>query len=725
MAGGVKVLLLLAMGELAHSDLSTYRYAKITWTSCEQGFYDPLFPDTCKDSSSPLDIGVTVSAAWDIRDLSETSMILLSDALQAKQKFLTDPASAKLSLTRGDPMGKYRKIGYRTLDATSTTDVDCSRDKNCDATNYYLRIDHLSPDGNVIFCRFSFTASLSPQGTVHLLQFEGCCRLDRYTYENLNLAASTSKSNFEISATVITDGVAPLQTRSPQISSPYLVELTSTTPICTPPSFPIQAFHPLDQYKDSLGDLWWVAKIEVMSAASCGATPANKDRCSSAIIDFLIHVQVLPITTMYSLPAVANPDSFLSPRTTRNQYFSIQCNTEDFEFSSVKTRTLRIGFRNPAMPSSNNSLDWIFQNNDFPSIGISPVKWANNYGYVDLTWRPHCEDPSQQTCSADCVSCCGELNCTIPNNATCCRRAHAIRGASFQMDVKAITQDYVQRVDVNFSFPEAVLPVPTTIQKKWGCDTGQVTVRFSYAQGQDSMTGIYKICYQAVQVSDPLVNNELWARFYGGSYTQNSCLVCIALRIESEPFFVETTLLQQGSTDNSVTIPLAVGRTLRINLLAAYNMGGSTASLDIFPLSEPGLPSGGVLSATKQVNLTGSAVPTAFQRSFDFTPHVGQQAQTFSVCFAAKRTDIALQTPLNRCYIIQVYEATVFWKVEKVGTSNVIELRYLRDTVTVGCPVSYFLYAKSQFYNIELEPDFNSTCDGCALNETYVASVAQ
>ena len=262
------------------------------------------------------------------------------------------------------------------------------------------------------------------------------------------------------------------------------------------------------------GDLWWVAKIEVMSAASCGATPANKDRCSSAIIEFLIHVQVLPITTMYSLPAVANPDSFLSPRTNRNQYFSIQCNTEDFEFSSVKTRTLRIGFRNPAMPSSNNSLDWIFQNNDFPGIGISPVKWANNYGYVDLTWRPHCEDPSQvglfllcftaraagytsvpsfssciyvkslpplpnpppqivyplqQTCSADCVSCCGELNCTIPNNATCCRRAHAIRGASFQMDVKAITQDYVQRVDVNFSFPETVLPVPTTIQKKWGC----------------------------------------------------------------------------------------------------------------------------------------------------------------------------------------------------------------------------------------------------------------
>ena len=57
---------------------------------------------------------------------------------------------------------------------------------------------------------------------------------------------------------------------------------------------------------------------------------------------------------------------------------------------------------------------------------------------------------------------------------------------------------------------------------------------------------------------------------------------------------------------------------------------------------------------------------------------------------------------------------------EQVGTSNVIELRYLGDTVTVGCPVSYYLYAKSQLYNIELEPDFNSTCDGCALNETYV-----
>eukprot|EP00960_Hanusia_phi_P057042 763429-Hanusia_phi.AAC.8 len=48
-----------------------------------------------------------------------------------------------------------------------------------------------------------------------------------------------------------------------------------------------------------------------------------------------------------------------------------------------------------------------------------------------------------------------------------------------------------------------------------------------------------------------------------------------------------------------VTLLLQVGRTLRINLLAAYNMGGSTAKLDIFPLSEPGLPSGGVLSLTK------------------------------------------------------------------------------------------------------------------------------
>eukprot|EP00960_Hanusia_phi_P057041 763429-Hanusia_phi.AAC.7 len=526
----------------ARSDFSTYRYAKITWASCAR-FYDPLFPKACqaKDTSatgSALGIGVTVSAAWDIRDLSTTSMITKDDATNAITSFLENGklSSTYLPLRRGDSMGKYRKIGYRALDATSVTDVDCSIDE-CGSDAYHFKIDHLSPDGNVFFCRFSFTASLSSQSTVHLLQFMGCCRLDRYSYQNL--ALSSAQSSFEISATVVTNGLSPIDTISPQISAPYLVNLTSTANLCTPPSFDLQAFHPLDSFQldyinyfpstkldlnagkfvfssceSNTGDYWWVAKVEVQNTLTCGKATGTENMCASAVIDFLIHLKVLPTSTVYSLPIVANPDSFLSPLTSRDQFFSIQCNTETFEFSNAKTNNLRIGFQTPGVSLSNNSLQWIFQNNDFPSITISSVKFASEYGFVELTWRPHCEDPSQlglfllcftarlfdynsvpgfssciyvkslpplpnpppeivypiqQTCSSDCVSCCGEFNCTLQNNATCCKRAHAIRGASFQMDVKAITQNYVQRVDVNFSYPEIALPVKADITKKWGC----------------------------------------------------------------------------------------------------------------------------------------------------------------------------------------------------------------------------------------------------------------
>ena len=80
------------------------------------------------------------------------------------------------------------------------------------------------------------------------LIFEGCCRLDRYDLP--------SSWNFSISATVITDGSAPLQTRSPMISAPYIVELSPDPKEAeeAKEAFDIQAFHPLDQYKDTLGN---------------------------------------------------------------------------------------------------------------------------------------------------------------------------------------------------------------------------------------------------------------------------------------------------------------------------------------------------------------------------------------------------------------------------------------------------------------------------------------
>eukprot|EP00960_Hanusia_phi_P057043 763429-Hanusia_phi.AAC.9 len=57
---------------------------------------------------------------------------------------------------------------------------------------------------------------------------------------------------------------------------------------------------------------------------------------------------------------------------------------------------------------------------------------------------------------------------------------------------------------------------------------------------------------------------------------------------------------------------------------------------------------------------------------------------------------------------------------KQVGVMNVKGLRYLEDTVTVGCPVSYNVFAKSSLYSIQLEPDYNSSCTACSENGSYV-----
>ena len=260
---------------------------------------------------------------------------------------------------------------------------------------------------------------------------------------------------------------------------------------------------------EETSELWWVASVEVKSSASCGTPSPGISLCSSASIIFLIHWQ----GSSAKSPTPATQDSFLTPQTSRNQFISIQCNTQDFEFSGTKSRALRIGFK-PAVPPG--KFEWIFQNDDFPrDLTVSPVKLRSTYGYVELTWRPPCEDPSQvglfllcftargdgytsepsyasciyvksspplpnpapeilspleHACSSsDCISCCGEPNCTLPESSACCRIEEAIHGVRFHFDVRATTQNYVQRVDVNFSYPELPLPLLPTIQKKWGC----------------------------------------------------------------------------------------------------------------------------------------------------------------------------------------------------------------------------------------------------------------
>ena len=156
----------------ARSDYSTLRYAKITWRACADGFYDGLFPDACKGYTSGLSVGVTVSAAWDLRDLGNSSMIRYDDAMAQVKHFQEngpDP-NAFVRLLRNTGELKYRRIGYKTFDSKDLTELACAGSVGlCDDSSYYFKINHLSPDRNVFFCRLSFTASLATERTMHVV----------------------------------------------------------------------------------------------------------------------------------------------------------------------------------------------------------------------------------------------------------------------------------------------------------------------------------------------------------------------------------------------------------------------------------------------------------------------------------------------------------------------------------------------------------------------------
>ena len=186
--------------------LGGFRYGDISWKTCDGGFYDPLFPEVCEKcvSSNPaLCVGVTVRVAisTDYTDGEGTPGIptdvqespFLTHVKVDVEKFKQD-GTRTLRLFRSRPQtgiggtAKELRIGYLNGlgDAAEPPDVndpysglvDCPVEP-CFGTHsdYLFKIDRLSPDGDVVFARFSFQQKFSSFGSGdYSVYMDGCCR---------------------------------------------------------------------------------------------------------------------------------------------------------------------------------------------------------------------------------------------------------------------------------------------------------------------------------------------------------------------------------------------------------------------------------------------------------------------------------------------------------------------------------------------------------------------
>mmetsp|Transcript_88781 Transcript_88781/g.236306 ORF Transcript_88781/g.236306 Transcript_88781/m.236306 type:complete len:931 (-) Transcript_88781:51-2843(-) len=142
----------------------------------------------------------------------------------------------------------------------------------------------------------------------------------------------------------------------------------------------------------------WQMTIMVTCRGCYGGTDG------SSAIDLLIRVQdsssdPTPPITLSNASSVSG----LTPPTTRAQPVRVTCGRPGFTVgSNTLASSLRVAFADPddgqsiVCVSTPNTVDWIYQSNDFPSgLSVTSTVRKGSLGYVDLTWTPKCEDVSQ------------------------------------------------------------------------------------------------------------------------------------------------------------------------------------------------------------------------------------------------------------------------------------------------------------------------------------------
>lgn len=489
--------------------LGGFRYGDISWKTCDGGFYDPLFPEVCEKcvSSNPaLCVGVTVRVAisTDYTDGEGTPGIptdvqespFLTHVKVDVEKFKQD-GTRTLRLFRSRPQtgiggtAKELRIGYLNGlgDAAEPPDVndpysglvDCPVEP-CFGTHsdYLFKIDRLSPDGDVVYARFSFQQKFSSFGSGdYSVYMDGCCRPKILGIEERGNFVFHIRAGMKLPSSAAVD----FPRQSIVFSMPDVVTLRAQgnakyNPGCQPEScsgscyarFQIQAYHPDDTYNDKIryyigsenelgkyrcndltpdlmcgnghglgesflandqitidpitGIVAWPTSspklYQVTIMAECeGCAGGSRDRGNvmAVPIDLIVEVVLAennpnqPIATFVRSLQEKEGVPGVTLSTTREEPVVISCGNNRFLHAGVEQSFIRVGFKDRDDLVIVNECDaalkpqelrYIKQAAEFPKgvqvSGLTRVTGGaapHGAGFVDITWRPQCEDPSQ------------------------------------------------------------------------------------------------------------------------------------------------------------------------------------------------------------------------------------------------------------------------------------------------------------------------------------------
>ena len=184
--------LLYAVLMVSVSEAKTFQYGDISWRTCRnvdmpyQAFYDPLFPDVCKECDSPLCIGVTINVAFKTTGDGVQSAFLENLDEDVAAYTASEGAQRQLRLVRNLPSGQdvetsELRIGYREgtgdlsiVPGSAAPDkragiIQCSIPpcpavSSGDVDNYVFMIDRVSDDALTVFARYSFQLQFPRNG---------------------------------------------------------------------------------------------------------------------------------------------------------------------------------------------------------------------------------------------------------------------------------------------------------------------------------------------------------------------------------------------------------------------------------------------------------------------------------------------------------------------------------------------------------------------------------
>jgi len=484
--------------------LGGFRYGDISWKTCDGGFYDPLFPEVCEkcvSTSNPaLCVGVTVRVAistdFVINDVIASPF--LTFVKEDVARHLGPEATTHLRLKRsttqqgGTGNAKELRIGYLNglgalTEAPDVNDpysglVDCSLEP-CGVFNdfYTFRIDRVSPDGDVVYARFSFQQKFSSFGNGdYTIYMDGCCRPAALAPSNNQGLVFHIRAGLKLpSSEAVTFPRQSIVFKMPDVVTLRMEGNARDNSECRPDGcsgecflrFQIQAYHPDDAFHDKIR--YYIGNQDEMGRYRCSVTTPDlcntesKDATfatdSRVVIDPVTGVVVFPVAeqsfltmqltimaecegcaggsresgSVSSVPldlivivvnAEGNPNPpeatfvndpvasalgipLVTLETTRSNPVQIACGNTMFTHNGETRAFIRVGFKDRddsriecppiAAAKKPQALDYITQGAEVPKgVTISPLRTLasgenNGAGYVDVTWRPQCEDPSQ------------------------------------------------------------------------------------------------------------------------------------------------------------------------------------------------------------------------------------------------------------------------------------------------------------------------------------------